>query len=87
MNNQTTNKEGGKMKDMKLSERLEKEHGTWLRTSYAAGRNPLRSAKRVRAGGAWAVCLVAHAIWNEDRPYGQIEIPGTGFVRWIPRAV
>jgi hypothetical protein len=66
-----------------LDRHLAAEHGAWLRESYARRQNPLPGLRK-RAGGTWEF-FRPDAQWRKaESPYGEIEIPGIGRVRWMP---
>lgn len=66
-----------------LDSRLEREHGAWIRESYARRQNPLPGLRK-RVGGTWEF-FRPDARWQRaESPCGEIEIPGVGRVRWTP---
>lgn len=66
-----------------LDRHLASAHGAWLRESYARRQNPLPGLRK-RVGGTWEF-FRPDAQWRKaESPYGEIEIPGIGRVRWTP---
>jgi len=66
-----------------LSARLEREHGQWLRESYARAQNPLPGLRK-RVGGIWAFVRLGAPQPPPDSPFGELELPGGSRVIWIP---
>lgn len=68
-----------------LSERLEAEHGAWLRASYARKQNPLPGLRK-RVGGVWRFVRLGAPWVRESELTGEVEVAGLGWVRWTPPA-
>lgn len=68
-----------------LSDRLEAEHGAWLRASYARKQNPLPGLRK-RVGGVWRFVRLGAPWVREAEVTGEVEIAGLGWVRWTPPA-
>jgi hypothetical protein len=66
-----------------LSERLESDHGDWLRASYARKQNPLPGMRK-RVGGVWRFVRLGTPWERAAEVTGEIEIAGLGWVRWTP---
>jgi hypothetical protein len=66
-----------------VTSRLEREHGQWLRESYARRQNPLPGLRK-RIGGVWKFYRAGVYQPAADTPFGELELPGGSRVRWIP---